>query len=168
MTEKEFFHLSLLFRQFYKKTILPLFYEAWGRRERSISEKPRKGIGLELVGELDKLAERCYFEFFRENFPGDEIFSEESKDNLGSWPPKAKRFWAVDPRDGTHMGLAGVPMEGTMSVLVENGKVIFSIVVLHCREVLTGNGVYSAGKGRGAWEWDSRGKVRLSVSKEES
>ncbi|MDP3727540.1 MAG: inositol monophosphatase family protein, partial [bacterium] len=93
--------------------------------------------------------EKC-LSFLESDFPGMAIVSEETR---SGWPPSADRFWLVDPDDGTHNLLSGLPNFGTMLALIENGLVTFTAIFLPFERAFGRSGLYVAGRGAGAWEW---------------
>jgi myo-inositol-1(or 4)-monophosphatase len=60
------------------------------------------------------------------------------------------KFWLVDPIDGTGHYIRGIPYCTTMLALIENGKVIFSIIYDFVNDVIyhaeLGNGAYKNGE----------------------
>ena len=66
-----------------------------------------------------------------------------------------KKFWLVDPIDGTMHFVRGVPFCTTMVALIEENQVIFSVIYDFINDIM-----YHAEKGRGAFE---NGK-KISVS----
>jgi myo-inositol-1(or 4)-monophosphatase len=69
---------------------------------------------------------------------------------------RSKKFWLVDPIDGTGHFIRGIPYCTTQLALIENDKVVFSIIYDFVNDVL-----YHAGLGGGAY---ANGK-RIHVSK---
>jgi myo-inositol-1(or 4)-monophosphatase len=62
-----------------------------------------------------------------------------------------KTFWLVDPIDGTGHYVRGIPFCTTMLALIENGKVIFSVIYDFVNDV-----IYHAELGHGAYKNDER------------
>ncbi len=60
---------------------------------------------------------------------------------------EGKRFWLVDPIDGTSLFLRGIPFCSTMLALVEDGQVIFSAIYDFVNDIM-----YHAEKGKGAYK----------------
>ena len=88
--------------------------------------------------------------------------SEETFD--GEFP--ASDFVLIDPLDGTHNLLMGLPTFGSMLVWIQHGKPICSIVYLPVKQLLSGNGFHIAYRRQGAWQYGKSGKwKRLSVSR---
>lgn len=126
------------------------------------------GGGVQLIVKDDRTlassigleSERRCLSFLESHFPGIAIVSEETR---SAWPPTADRFWLVDPDDGTHNLLSGLPNFGTMLALIEDGLVTFTATFLPFERAFGRSGLYVAGKGAGAWEW-SEVPCRLAVS----
>ena len=68
---------------------------------------------------------------------------------------ESETFWLCDPIDATGHYIRGIPFCTTMLALIDNGKVIFSIIY-----DFVNDDVYHAEEGKGAYKND----VRLSVS----
>lgn len=96
------------------------------------------------VTEADHASNRVIVGGLREEFPHDEILSEESKDTRGRLG--AERVWIVDPLDGTKEFVAGNGEFSVMVGLVVEGKVAVAAVYRPDRDVL-----YRAIAGEGAW-----------------
>lgn len=75
------------------------------------------------VTDADKSVEAAIIEAISEQYPKDGIVGEE----FGSRGDK-NRYWIIDPIDGTKNFLRGVPTWATLIALVENEKVIASVV----------------------------------------
>lgn len=69
-----------------------------------------------------------------------------------------KKFWLVDPIDGTGLYLRGIPFCTTMLALVEDGEVIFGVIYDFVNDI-----VYHAEKGKGAY----KNGTRIQVSDKE-
>lgn len=91
-----------------------------------------------LKGELKKLYPDI--SFIGEEFGGDR---------------EAKKFWLVDPIDGTSLYSRGMPFCTTMLALIENGEVTFAVIYDFVRDI-----IYHAQKGKGAY----KNGVRIHVS----
>lgn len=98
--------------------------------------------------------------FFRKHLPETLLVSEEGF--RGEFPDPD--FVMVDPLDGTHNFLMGLPIFGSMLVWVHEGKSISSMVFLPAKQLLSGNGFHFAARGHGAWQHSSRGWERIFVS----
>lgn len=92
------------------------------------------------VTELDQKTERFMADRLRKVHPGIEFFGEEFGGNNS-----AERFWLADPIDGTGNFIRGIPFATTMIALVQERKVVFSIIYNFVTKEM-----YSATKGAGA------------------
>ncbi len=111
----------------------------------------RKDQG-ELIGVLDLEIQKAFLKFAEaQKIP---VASEELS---AKWPPKADRFWLLDPIDGTHCFAMGLPLFGVMAALIENGEVVFTSIFLPAEKMLSlvshspFDGFYFAGKDAGAY-----------------
>lgn len=140
-------------------SIQPLFVDNFLNQQFvSVSEK---GMG-ELVSRVDLAVQERLVAHLEKRFAHVRVASEEMVRNeieLGS-----ESCWVLDPLDGTHNFLAGIPLFGVMATLVEDGQLRFATVFLPIERALGRSGVYVAGRGAGAWEWSNEGSNRLSVS----
>jgi histidinol-phosphatase len=75
------------------------------------------------VTDADKAVERAIIDAIAAQYPTDGVVGEE----FGSTGGK-DRYWIIDPIDGTKNFLRGVPMWATLIALVENEKVVASVV----------------------------------------
>lgn len=75
------------------------------------------------VTDADKAVERAIIEAIAAQYPNDGVVGEE----FGSTGGK-DRYWIIDPIDGTKNFLRGVPTWATLIALVENEKVVVSVV----------------------------------------
>lgn len=75
------------------------------------------------VSDADRGAEKIIFSIFKKYFPKDGILSEESPEQKGS----SGFRWIIDPLDGTHNFLAGLPIFGCFIALEKNGEINFGI-----------------------------------------
>ena len=75
------------------------------------------------VTDADKAVERAIIEAINSDYPSDGVVGEE----FGSTGSK-DRYWVIDPIDGTKNFLRGVPTWATLIALVENEKVVTSVV----------------------------------------
>jgi myo-inositol-1(or 4)-monophosphatase len=89
-------------------------------------------------------------------FPGDAFLGEETAGTLAGAP---ERLWIVDPIDGTHNFLRGIPYWNVSIAYVEHGERSLGAVCEPC----TG-AVYHARQGGGAWRTDADGETRLAAS----
>lgn len=158
MQRDEFERIAELFFHFFK-TSIPAYSDLDFRRRLGAVSIKEHG---ELVGELDKEIEQCYFRFFAEYFPNDVIVSEETEH---VWPPSGD-FWIIDPCDGTHNFLSGSSLFGTMAARVQRGVVTFSAIFLPAKKFGMESGCYIAGRNHGSWEWRrDKNHQRLRVTR---
>jgi histidinol-phosphatase len=75
------------------------------------------------VTDADKAVERAIIDAIAAQYPTDGVVGEE----FGSAGGK-DRYWIIDPIDGTKNFLRGVPTWATLIALVENEKVVTSVV----------------------------------------
>lgn len=94
-----------------------------------------------LVSDADYGSEKIILSMLNRAFPKDGILSEESAEQASQNGYR----WILDPLDGTHNFLHGLPLFGTLLALEWRGKVIFSI----CAFPMI-NEFFVAEKGKGA------------------
>jgi fructose-1,6-bisphosphatase/inositol monophosphatase family enzyme len=109
-------------------------------RFRSSQQSEQKSDGT-LVSAVDRDAERAAILVIRRAFPQDRILSEES----GELGGQSAYRWILDPLDGTHNFLAGLPLFGCLLALEHRGEVIASV----CAFPALGER-YTALRGKGA------------------
>jgi myo-inositol-1(or 4)-monophosphatase len=109
---------------------------------------------LDFVSEVDKLAEAEIIKELRRAYPDHSILAEESG-TTGKGPLQ----WVIDPLDGTHNYLRGIPHFSVSIALLEKGVPIHAVVFDPLRDEL-----YTASKGDGAYINDRR----MRVSKREN
>ena len=109
---------------------------------------------LDFVSEVDKLAEAEIIKELRRAYPDHSILAEESG-ATGKGPLQ----WVIDPLDGTHNYLRGIPHFSVSIALLEKGVPIHAVVFDPLRDEL-----YTASKGDGAYINDRR----MRVSKREN
>ncbi|MHB1058259.1 MAG: inositol monophosphatase family protein [Rhodanobacter sp.] len=109
---------------------------------------------MDFVSEVDKLAEAEIIKELRRAYPDHAILAEESG-AIGKGP----LTWVIDPLDGTHNYLRGIPHFGVSIALLEKGVPIHAVVFDPLRDEL-----YTASKGDGAYLNDRR----MRVSKREN
>jgi myo-inositol-1(or 4)-monophosphatase len=83
----------------------------------------RKGA-QDLVSEADRVCEDLIVAGRFQLFPEDGFLGEE----LGSRNPKAAAIWVVDPIDGTHNFLTGIPVWCVSLGLVVGGELVLGII----------------------------------------
>lgn len=141
-TETAFNYNCFKFSQFFTEKILPVFID--GAAEHITIKEKDEG---ELVSATDKKIENLLISFLTKMFPAP-VLSEE-KEMI--WPPTQTIFWLIDPLDGTHNYLAGIPTYGVTTTLIEMGLPTFVAIFLPTEEALFKNGVCFATIGKGAW-----------------
>ncbi|MFC5439237.1 inositol monophosphatase family protein [Rhodanobacter ginsenosidimutans] len=104
---------------------------------------------LDFVSEVDKLAEAEIIKELRRAYPDHAILAEESG-AIGKNP----LTWVIDPLDGTHNYLRGIPHFSVSIALLEKGVPIHAVVFDPLRDEL-----YTASKGDGAYLNDRRMRV---------
>jgi myo-inositol-1(or 4)-monophosphatase len=103
----------------------------------------RKG-DRSLVSDVDRRSEEMIVRRVRSAFPSHAILGEES----GSRPPDPSReewLWVVDPLDGTHNYLRGIPLFAVSIGVVHRGTFVVGVV-----NVPTERRLYTAEQGAGA------------------
>jgi len=128
------------------------------RRELAIESKPDASF----VTEADTAVERAVRERISTRFPHHGLVGEE----YGEAPSASGRRWIIDPIDGTHNYMRGVPLFATLLALEIEGQLAVGAVsapALHRR--------WFSWAGGGAWAvetapdgWDPASASRLSVS----
>jgi myo-inositol-1(or 4)-monophosphatase len=109
---------------------------------------------MDFVSEVDKLAEAEIIKELRRAYPDHAILAEES-----GATGKSPLTWVIDPLDGTHNYLRGIPHFSVSIALLEKGVPIHAVVFDPLRDEL-----YTASKGDGAYLNDRR----MRVSKREN
>ncbi|HXE76699.1 MAG TPA: inositol monophosphatase family protein [Rhodanobacter sp.] len=109
---------------------------------------------LDFVSEVDKLAEKEIIRELRRAYPEHAILAEES-----GATGKNPLTWVIDPLDGTHNYLRGIPHFCVSIALLEKGVPVHGVVFDPLRDEL-----YTASRGDGAVLNDRR----LRVSRRES
>ncbi len=109
---------------------------------------------MDFVSEVDRLAEAEIIKELRRAYPDHAILGEESG-AIGKGPMQ----WVIDPLDGTHNYLRGIPHFCVSIGLLEKGVPTYAVVYDPLRDEL-----YTASKGDGAFLNDRR----IRVSKRDS
>ena len=125
----------------------------WRRRADLIVEL--KGPA-DFVSHADRAVEQAIRDAIAEAFPGDGFLGEETSAEFSG---EHERLWIVDPIDGTHNFLRGIPYWNVSIAYVENGRRTLGAI---CDPVA--GAVFHAMRGRGAWRSDADGEARLSTS----
>jgi myo-inositol-1(or 4)-monophosphatase len=111
---------------------------------------------LDFVSEVDRQAETEIVRELKRAYPDHAILGEET----GASGKAGARFtWAVDPLDGTHNYLRGIPHFAVSIAQLDRGEPIHAVILDPLR-----NEIYTASKGDGAFLNDRR----MRVSKRES
>lgn len=106
---------------------------------------------VEMVSEIDLMAEKTIIEFLDSSYPEFNIVSEEAGD-LGR---ESEYCWVIDPMDGTHNFLHGHPHCCVSIALKFQGEPVVAVIYDAIR-----NELFSARKGAGA-QLDGR-RIRVS------
>jgi myo-inositol-1(or 4)-monophosphatase len=123
----------------------------------------REKLVVELKGPTDYVthADRDVEDVIRRElagaFPEDLFLGEET---AAQFSGPVDRCWIVDPIDGTHNFLRGVPYWNVAIGYVEDGQTQIGVVYDPCA-----NALHHALRGNGAWCTSSEGESRLHVAK---
>jgi myo-inositol-1(or 4)-monophosphatase len=98
------------------------------------------------VSEVDRLAEAEIIRELKRAFPRDATLGEESGASGSS-----RNVWVIDPLDGTHNYLRGLPHFSVSIGLLENGEPTLGVIYDPLRDEL-----FTADKGNGAYLNDRR------------
>ena len=112
----------------------------WRRREELVHEL--KGPG-DFVSLADREVEALIRGEIAAAFPDDGFLGEET---AGQFDGVVDRCWVVDPIDGTHNFLRGIPYWNVAIAYVENGRATIGVVIDPPHDEL-----YHAVRGGGAW-----------------
>ena len=104
---------------------------------------------LDFVSEVDRLAEEAIIKELRRAYPDHAILAEES-----GATGKGAFTWVIDPLDGTHNYLRGIPHFSVSIALLEKGVPVHGVVFDPLRDEL-----FTASKGDGAYLNDRRLRV---------
>jgi myo-inositol-1(or 4)-monophosphatase len=116
----------------------------------AVVEKQR----MDFASEVDKLAEAEIVKELRRAYPTHAILAEES-----GATGKGPLVWVIDPLDGTHNYLRGIPHFSVSIALLDKGEPVYGVVFDPLRDEL-----FTASKGDGAYLNDRR----MRVSKRET
>ena len=130
-----------------------LALDFWERRDELLVEL--KGPS-DFVSHADRHVEEVIRGAIAREFPRDGFLGEETSAGFAG---SAESLWIVDPIDGTHNFLRGIPYWNVSIAYVENGRRTLGAV---CDPVA--GQVYHAMRGHGAWRTDASGETRLSTS----
>ncbi|MDE2279184.1 MAG: inositol monophosphatase [Xanthomonadaceae bacterium] len=116
----------------------------------TVVEKQR----MDFASEVDKLAEAEIVKELRRAYPDHAIVGEE-----GSAIGRGPLTWVIDPLDGTHNYLRGIPHFSVSIAMLDKGVPVYGVVFDPLR-----NELFTASKGDGAYLNDRR----IRVSKREN
>ncbi|MEP7276519.1 MAG: inositol monophosphatase family protein [Betaproteobacteria bacterium] len=129
----------------------------WRRREELVVEL--KGPG-DFVSLADREVEALLRREIAAAFPGDGFLGEETAAQFDAKDgAPVDRCWVVDPIDGTHNFLRGIPYWNVAIAYVENGRATIGAVFDPPHDEL-----YHATRGGGAWCDAKGGTTRLRVA----
>ncbi|MBA2079209.1 inositol monophosphatase family protein [Rhodanobacter sp. PCA2] len=111
----------------------------------TVVEKQR----MDFASEVDKLAEAEIVKELRRAYPDHAIIGEE-----GSAVGKGPLTWVIDPLDGTHNYLRGIPHFSVSIAMLDKGVPVYGVVFDPLR-----NELFTASKGDGAYLNDRRIRV---------
>jgi myo-inositol-1(or 4)-monophosphatase len=111
----------------------------------NVVEKQR----MDFASEVDKLAEAEIVKELRRAYPTHAILAEES-----GATGKGHLVWVIDPLDGTHNYLRGIPHFSVSIALLDKGEPVYAVVFDPLRDEL-----FTASKGDGAYLNDRRMRV---------
>jgi myo-inositol-1(or 4)-monophosphatase len=106
------------------------------RRYRVIRKSPR-----EMVSVVDMQAQQAILEVLGPRFPDYGVITEEKSPSAGT----RERCWIIDPLDGTHNYIAGLPFSGISIGLAVSGRFELGVILFPMEDRL-----YYAVRGRGA------------------
>ena len=113
---------------------------------------------MDFASEVDKLAEAEIVKELRRAYPDHAILAEE-----GGAIGKAPLTWVIDPLDGTHNYLRGIPHFSVSIALLDKGVPVYGVVFDPLRGEL-----FTASKGDGAYLDRGTGPSRIRVGKREN
>ncbi|MCU5772124.1 histidinol-phosphatase [Erwiniaceae bacterium BAC15a-03b] len=119
-----------------------------------IASKPKAGFRFDPVTEADREAEKVMRQLINQYYPQHAIMGEEFGIS-GEGP----LMWVLDPIDGTRPYLCGLPVWGTLTGLMENGRAIMGMM----SQPFTGERFWA--DGQQAWSSSAQGKQRLQTRK---
>ncbi len=109
----------------------------FGKKYRVIRKSPK-----EMVSSIDMKAQKAILDILEPQFPNHGIITEEKSPDTN----KYEKNWIIDPIDGTHNYIAGLPFSG-VSIALAHGNNFKLGVILFPME----NRLYYALKGKGAY-----------------
>lgn len=111
----------------------------------NVVEKQR----MDFASEVDRLAEAEIVKELRRAYPGHAILAEESGES-----GKGPLVWVIDPLDGTHNYLRGIPHFCVSIAMLDRGEPVYGVIFDPLRDEL-----FTASKGDGAFLNDRRIRV---------
>lgn len=130
-----------------------LALDFWRRRSELIVEL--KGPS-DFVSHADRAVEEMIRDSIARAFPGDGFLGEETS---ATFSGEHERLWIVDPIDGTHNFLRGIPYWNVSIAYVEDGRRTLGAVF----DPVAGT-MYHAMRGAGAWCSGPQGETRIATS----
>jgi len=118
----------------------------FGQKYRVIRKSPK-----EMVSIVDMQAQEAILKVLEPNFPDYGIITEERR----STPGTEGKNWIIDPMDGTHNYIAGLPFSGVSIGLAKDNDFQLGVIFFPMEDRL-----YYAAKGKGAFLND----VRITAS----
>jgi len=100
-----------------------------------------------LVTNFDKEAERIVIDMLQAAFPAYGIIGEEGGESAGSPRYTGGYTWVIDPLDGTHNFIRGIPVYGVSIGLMQEKEFVAGVIYMPTEDHL-----YSAEKGGGSWK----------------
>jgi myo-inositol-1(or 4)-monophosphatase len=111
--------------------------ENFGQKYRVLRKSPK-----EMVSVVDMQAQKAIIEVLEPRFPGYGIITEEKTSVVNS----RGKNWIIDPLDGTHNYIAGLPFSGVSIGLAEGNDFLLGVIFFPMEDRL-----YYAAKGQGAY-----------------
>ena len=96
-----------------------------------------------LVTDIDKRTEEIIVDIIRSDFPGHGIIGEEGEKSNAS----VEYLWIIDPIDGTHNFIRGIPLYGVSIGVVRGDQFIAGIIYMPEDDTM-----YTSEKGSGAFK----------------
>lgn len=149
--------LVSLLKGFFRKEIYPYVLNRYTDKKVFVTEKSKD----EVVSEVDLTIQDKVAALVARTLPGIGLASEERE---APWPPADDEFIILDPLDGTHNFLMGIPLFGIMLAFVARGSIKWSVLFLPMEELWSSDGFYFAALGEGAWKYRNDETTKLSVS----
>ncbi len=109
----------------------------FGQKYRVIRKSPK-----EMVSVVDMQAQKAILEVLGAHFPGYGIITEEKTSDVD----KEGKNWIIDPLDGTHNYIAGLPFSGVSIGLAKGNNFELGVILFPMEDRL-----YYAVKGKGAY-----------------